>query len=194
MKFIEKYNHKKNIRYNSFKFALTEAYKRGLKTLVETGCARGKTKFIFFSKINWKDGMSTMIFSDYARYVKGELTTCDIEKKNIENAKKFVKNNKEFVKFAIDDSLNFLSSFEKKIDFLYLDSLDGQYDGASKHQLEEIKIAKDKLNKNSLVLLDDKGSKTNLSIDFMLNNNFKIINETKEQVLLSYLQINKFLF
>ena len=106
---------------------------------------------------------------------------------NIENAKKFVKNNKEFVKFAIDDSLNFLSSFEKKIDFLYLDSLDGQYDGASKHQLEEIKIAKEKLNKNSLVLLDDKGSKTNLSIDFMLNNSFRIINETKEQVLLSYL-------
>ena len=107
--------------------------------------------------------------------------------KNIENAKKFVKNNKEFVKFAIDDSLNFLSSFEKKIDFLYLDSLDGQYDGASKHQLEEIKIDKNKLIKNSLVLLDDKGSKTNLSIDFMLNNNFKMINETKEQVLLSYL-------
>ena len=142
MEFLEKYNHPKNIRFESFKFALLEANKRGLKTIVETGCARGKTKFIFFSKINWKDGMSTMIFSDYARYVKGELTTCDIEKKNIENAKKFVKNNQEFVKFAIDDSLNFLSSFEKKIDFLYLDSLDGQYDGASKHQLEEIKIAK----------------------------------------------------
>ena len=187
MEFLKKYNHHKNIRFESFKFALLEANKRGLKTLVETGCARGKTKFIFFSKINWKDGMSTMIFSDYARYVKGELTTCDIKKKNIENAKKFVKNNEEFVKFVIDDSLNFLSSFEKKIDFLYLDSLDGQYDGASKHQLEEIKIAKDKLNKNSLVLLDDKGSKTNLSIDFMLNNNFKMINETKEQVLLSYL-------
>ena len=187
MEFLKKYNHPKNIRFESFKFALLEANKRELKTIVETGCARGKTKFIFFSKINWKDGMSTMIFSDYARYVKGELTTCDIEKKNIENAKKFVKNNEEFVKFVIDDSLNFLCSFEKKIDFLYLDSLDGQYDGASKHQLEEIKIAKDKLNKNSLVLLDDKGSKTNLSIDFMLNNNFKMINETKEQVLLSYL-------
>ena len=143
MEFLEKYNHPKNIRFESFKFALLEANKRGLKTIVETGCARGKTKFIFFSKINWKDGMSTMIFSDYARYVKGELTTCDIEKKNIENAKKFVKNNQEFVKFAIDDSLNFLSSFEKKIDFLYLDSLIEQYVGASKHQLEKIKIAKD---------------------------------------------------
>ena len=186
MKFLEKYNNPKNIRYESFKFALLEANKRELKTIVETGCARGKTKFIFFSKINWKDGMSTMIFSDYARYVNGTLTTCDIEKKNIKNAKKFVKNNKEFVNFIVDDSLNFLNSIQKEIDFLYLDSLDGQHEGASKHQLEEIKIAKEKLNQNSLVLLDDKGSKTNLSIDFMLNNNFRIINETKEQVLLSY--------
>ena len=186
MKFLEKYNHPKNIRYESFKFALLEANKRELKTIVETGCARGKTKLIFFTKINWKDGMSTMIFSDYARYVKGELTTCDIEEKNIKNAKKFVKNNKEFVNFIIDDSLNFLNSIQKEIDFLYLDSLDGQHEGASKHQLEEIKIAKEKLNQNSLVLLDDKGSKTNLSIDYMLNNNFRIINESKEQVLLSY--------
>ncbi len=187
MEFLKEYNHPKNIRFESFKFALLEANKRGLKTIVETGCARGKTKFIFFSKINWKDGMSTMIFSDYAKYVKGTLTTCDIEKRNIKNAKKFVKKNKEFVNFIVGDSLNFLTSFEKKIDFLYLDSLDGQNEGASKHQLEEIKIAKEKLNENSLVLLDDKGSKTNQSIDFMLNNNFKIINETKEQVLLSCL-------
>ena len=186
MEFLEQYNHKKNIRFNSFKFALLEAKKRNLRTLVETGCARGKTKFFFFSKINWKDGMSTMIFSDYAKFVNGTLTTCDIEKKNIINAKKFAKKNKEYINFIVDDSLNFLSSFQKSIDFLYLDSLDGQFEGASNHQLKEIKIAIDKLNKKSLVLLDDKGSKTNLSIDFMLKNNFKILNETKEQVLLSY--------
>ena len=118
--------------------------------------------------------------------MNGTLTTCDIKEKNIKNAKKFVKKNKDFVEFVINDSLNFLSSFNKSIDFLYLDSLDGQFKEASDHQLKEIKIAKNKLNKNSLVLLDDKGSKTNLSIDFMLNNNFKILNETKEQVLLSY--------
>jgi len=132
MNFLEKYNNKKNIRFNSFKFALIEAKNRGLKTLVETGCARGKTQFIFFSKKNWKDGMSTMIFSDYVKYVNGILTTCDIEAKNINNAKKFVAE-----------------------------------------------------NKNSLVLLDDKGTKTSLSIEFMLKNNFKILNETKEQVLLT---------
>ena len=185
MKFLDKYNHTKNVRFNSFKFALLEAEKRKLKTIVETGCARGKTKLFFFSKINWKDGMSTMIFSDYAKYIGGSLTTCDIEKKNILNAKKFVKNNIDFVNFVIDDSLNFLSNFSEKIDFLYLDSLDGQFAESSNHQLQEIKIAKERLSSRALVLLDDKGAQTNLSIDFMLKNNFKIINETKEQVLLS---------
>ena len=74
----------------------------------------------------------------------------------------------------------------QNIDFLYLDSLDGQFEEASSHQLNEIKNSIDKLKEGSLVLLDDKGAKTNLSIDYMLKNNFKIINETREQVLLSY--------
>ena len=135
MEFLKKYNHTKNIRFESFKFALLEAKERRLKTIVETGCSRGKIKFFFFSKINWKDGMSTMIFSDYVRYMNGSLTTCDIEKRNINNAKKFVKENISYVDFIVDDSLNFLSSFVKKIDFLYLDSLDGQFEEAFEHQL-----------------------------------------------------------
>ena len=77
------------------------------------------------------------------KYINGSLTTCDIEEKNIINAKKFVANNKEYVDFIVDDSLNFLSSFKKTIDFLYLDSLDGQFAEASDHQLKEIKIAKE---------------------------------------------------
>jgi len=186
MKFLQNYDNIKNIRFKSFEFALNEAKKRNHKTIVETGVARGKIKFLFFSKINWLDGMSTVIFSDYARHINGELYSCDISPQNIKNAKKFSKSNKDFITFIIDDSLNFLTKFDKDIDFLYLDSLDGQFDGASAHQLEEIKIAKKNLKKNSLVLLDDKGDKTNLSIDYMLNNDFKIINETKQQVLLSY--------
>ena len=186
MNFLQYYNHPKNFRFKSFEFALLEAKKKNLKTFVETGVARGKQKFLFFSKINWKDGMSTLIFSDYVKHVKGSLTSCDISKKNINNAKKFTKKNEQFINFVLDDSIKFLSELNKSIDFLNLDSLDGQFEGASKHQLEEIKIAKKCLHKKSLVLLDDKGNKTNLSIDFMLKNNFKIINETKEQVLLGY--------
>ena len=186
MEFLQYFNNPKNFRYKSFEFALTEAKRRNLKTFVETGVARGKQKFIFFSKINWKDGMSTLIFSDFAKHVNGSLTSCDISQGNVNNARNFTKKNKDFINFVVEDSLKFLSEFNKKIDFLYLDSLDGQYVGASKHQLEEIKIAKKNLHKNSLVLLDDKGDKTKLSIDFMIANNFRIINETREQVLLSY--------
>ena len=186
MNFLNFYKHPKNIRYNSFEFALTEAKTRCHRVVVETGVARGKIKFFFFSKINWKDGMSTMILSDYAKYMSGELHSCDISSLNVKNAIKFTSVNKNFINFYVDDSLNFLSNFSKTIDFLYLDSLDGQFPNACEHQLKEIMIAKDKLKNGSLVLLDDKVAKTNLSIDYMIKNNFKIINETNEQVLLSY--------
>ena len=62
----------------------------------------------------------------------------------------------------------------------------GLYKNSSEHQLNEIKFAIDKLHEKSLVLLDDKGQKTNLSIKFMIENKFKVINETKNQVLLSF--------
>ena len=186
MFFLDKYDNPKNIRLNSFKFSLKEALKRNLKIIVETGVSRGKQKFIFFSKVNWLDGMSTLIFSEYAKYVGGHLHACDINAKNIKNAKKFTSKFKQHITFYLDDSVSFLRSFEKEIDFLYLDSLDGQYSGSSEHQLNEIKNSLKNLHKNSLVLLDDKGQKTNLSINYMLDNGLKIINETDQQILLSF--------
>ena len=76
-------------------------------------------------------------------------------------------------------------NFNKKIDFLYLDSLDAQYLNSSEHQLNEIKNSIKILHKNSLILLDDKGGKTNLSKNYMLDNGLKIINETEQQILFS---------
>ena len=73
MNFLDNYKHPKNIRFDSFKLALMEAHKRNHKILVETGVSRGKQKFWFFSKINWKDGMSTMIFSDFVKDVDGHM-------------------------------------------------------------------------------------------------------------------------
>ena len=101
MLFLNKYNVKKNIRFNSFKFALEEAFRRNLKIIVETGVARGKQKFLFFSKANWKDGMSTLIFSEYASYVDGHLHACDINPRSIKNAKKFTNKFKDKVVLII---------------------------------------------------------------------------------------------
>jgi hypothetical protein len=186
MKFLEDFNHPKNIRFKSFEKALTIADQRDLKTIVETGVARGKIKFFFIKKFNWKDGMSTLLFSEYAKYKNGHLHACDIEKKNVDNAKYFSKKNKNFCSFYVDDSINFLKKFQNEINFLYLDSLDGQMPGANEHQLAEFKAAEKNLSENCLILLDDKGSKTKLSSNYMQKNGLKIINETDNQLLFSY--------
>ena len=186
MNFLEKYNNIKNIRFNSFEETLKLSFNRGVKTIVETGTARGKTKFFFIKKYNWKDGMSTPMFAEYAKFIKGKLHTCDISAKNIENARKFTSSFSDYITFYIQDSLIFLREFSVPIDLLYLDSLDGHDPiAASNHQLKEAQIAIKKLHDKSLILLDDKGSKTNLSIKFFKENNFRIIHETKHQVLLS---------
>ena len=186
MNFLDKYKNIKNIRFNSFEETLKISFERGLKTIVETGTSRGKIKFFFIKKYNWKDGMSTPIFAEYAKVINGKLHTCDISRENIINAKKFTKKFSKYVEYYIQDSLIFLKEFKSPIDLLYLDSLDG-HDSilASKHQLNEAKISLDKLHEKSLILLDDKGSKTNLSISFLIKNNYKIIFETDYQVLLS---------
>ena len=186
MKFLNKYNNSKNIRFYSFKETLIRSNQRNLKTVVETGTARGKTKFFFIKRFNWKDGMSTPMFAEYAKFVQGKLHTCDISAENIANAKRFTCDYSNYIKYYIKDSIEFLSLFDSEIDLLYLDSLDGHDPvTASEHQLKEIKAAIDKLHQKSLVLLDDKGSKTNLSIKFLLDNDYKIILETQFQVLLS---------
>lgn len=186
MKFLKKYNDSKNIRFDSFEITLSLCHKRNLKNIVETGTARGKKKFFFFKKFNWKDGMSTIMFAEYVKFVNGKLHTCDISEDNIVNAKTFTSEFKDFIDFYIDDSVNFLKNFNQKIDLLYLDSFDGHDPiKASEHQLKEAKVSIENLQKNSLVLLDDKGAKTNLSIDFYKKNGFKVINETKYQILFS---------
>lgn len=186
MNFINKYNNKKNIRFELFKKTLEIAERRGLKIIVETGTSRGKKKFFFFKRFNWKDGMSTLMFSEFAHLTNGELHSCDISKENIDNAKDFTKKYRNNVIFYIKDSVFFLKKFSKKIDLLYLDSYDGHdVELASQHQLYEAKAVIDKLNENSLVLLDDKGAKTLYSKDYFVKNGFKILAETKNQLLLS---------
>jgi len=186
MHFLNKFNNLKNIRFESFKKTFEISKKRNLKIIVETGTSRGKIKFFFMKRYNWKDGMSTIMLAEYAKYQKGFLYTCDISKTNINNAKKFTKKFSDYISYNIDDSINFLQRFNSKIDLLYLDSLDGHDQAlASKHQLQEIKHSINSLHSQSLILLDDKGTKTNLSISFLLSQGFYILFETKYQVLLS---------
>ena len=114
MKFLNKYNNPKNIRFKSFEKTFKICLERNHKTIVETGTARGKTKFFFIRRYNWKDGMSTPMFGEYAKYVNGTLHTCDISEENINNARSFTKNYVDFIKFYVNDSLIFLKEFRGK--------------------------------------------------------------------------------
>jgi hypothetical protein len=186
MKFIEKYNNKKNIRFSLFKKTLEISISRGHKIIVETGTSRGKKKFFFFKKYNWKDGMSTLMLSEFAELINGKLHSCDLSADNIKNAEDFTKKFKKNVQFYIQDSIIFLKNFNQKIDLLYLDSFDGHnIELASRHQLKEAEMVIDKLNENSIVLLDDKGAKTLYSKNFFVKNGFKILLESNNQLLLS---------
>ena len=111
MRFLDKYKKKKNIRFDSFYKTLEICLERNLKIIVETGTARGKTKFFFIKRFNWKDGMSTPIFAEYSKFVNGKLHTCDISANNINNAKKFTKNFENYIEFYVKDSLIFLKEF-----------------------------------------------------------------------------------
>ena len=112
MNFIENYNKKQNIRFPFFKKVIELALDRKLKILVETGTSRGKKKFLIFKKMNWKDGMSTLMFAEFANYINGELHSCDISKTNIDNAKSFTSKFSKNTFFYINDSVAFLKNFK----------------------------------------------------------------------------------
>ena len=64
-------------------------------------------------------------------------------------------------------------------------TVDGNISGANEHQLKEAEIAESKLSERGIILLDDKGAKTELSIPYLNERGWDIIFENDQQVLLS---------
>lgn len=159
-------------RLGTLRIALSLLDQNQPNNFVETGTTRKNylTNPSIYDRA--ADGGSTIIFGDYASKCKGRVWTCDIERANIENCKIATEEYKEYITYIVDDSLNFLENFTNKIDFLYLDSVDSNMPNANEHQLKEIELAYKNLHKNSIIVLDDLGSKTNLSIPFLKKNNW----------------------
>jgi hypothetical protein len=140
---------------------------------VETGTAR--KNHITHPNVEDRaaDGCSTVLFGDYCYNVgSGKVWTCDISAENIDNCKIGTEQYKKYIEYVVMDSVDFLSTFNDKIDFLYLDSLDSHANMSAEHQLKEIKAAFDKIHNKTIILLDDLGQKTKLSIPFLKENNW----------------------
>jgi hypothetical protein len=144
---------------------------------VETGTCRKNHKTHPNIEDRAADGCSTVLFSNFCHSVgSGRVWTCDIDSQNIENCKIATEEYNEYVEYVIDDSINFLKNFKERIDFLYLDSVDSHVSGSAEHQLKEIEAAFDKIHNKTIILLDDLGQKTKLSIPFLQEKNWCQIN------------------
>jgi hypothetical protein len=122
--------------------------------IVETGCMRQSTV-----DPPETDGCSTLVWDYIARRTDGSSVTIDINPKNIEYAKSKVS---EYTQLFCADSVKFLSSasFVRKIDFLYLDSMDWsgtlEEKGLSAlHHAAELSAAWPWLNYGAVVAIDD---------------------------------------
>ncbi len=171
-------------RYPTFKRALALMEERGVKTIVETGTARG-------GESNFEgDGGSTVIFSHWAYKHNGSLNSVDINQVALNLAAGAVSLFQDQVNLVHDDSVHFLQHFPQTIDFLYLDSFDFDENNpqpSQQHHLKEIEAAYDKLSPRSIVMIDDcklpHGGKGKEAISFLLNRGWKVIEDGYQVIL-----------
>jgi hypothetical protein len=147
--------------------------------IVETGTLRDS---------NIGGGHSTYKFAEFCSKFGGFVYTVDISDEAISFSQSACKDYLPWIKFRTSNSIEFLKNIDKKIDLLYLDSLDFHkgYKQAQLKQLEEIKTAEPHLSDKCIVLLDDAGltkeGKTKLASDFLIKNNFELIIDSYQRL------------
>lgn len=170
-------------RYSTFLYALSVALARNLRTVVETGTVREAD--------SWQgDGQSTRIFGAVAQRYGLRVWTCDIEPANMAACRQLTAPYAGHITYVVGDSIAFLSAFPEPIDFLYLDSLDYDFDNpepSQVHHLAEFQAAEGRLHAESVILVDDcdlpAGGKGGKLVPYLLDNGWQTL-ETGYQVLL----------
>ena len=171
---------------------LRETYDRPI-VIVETGCVRGLSET---SRMG--DGWSTYHWLEFCSETNSTLFSVDIDSHAIKQSQQlqsmFFADKQIDVSFIQSDSIEFLKSFDKKIDLLFLDSLDWgngeqKQRESEQHSLNEVLSAWDKLSPTCFVLIDDVFDdkwlgKGKLSIPYLLENGFGIAHRMDNQCLL----------
>lgn len=155
--------------------------------IIETGTTRMKD--------DWGAGMATLVFGDFCSQFNHHLFTVDIDPNALYIAQEVTKEFETFITYVENDSVAFLKNFNRKIDLLYLDSMDcPEYDAPTStrliqsqtHQLLELEAAWDKLSDDPVILLDDNdfenGGKTRLSKVWLTERGFKEVMSGKQTI------------
>lgn len=171
-------------RRRTFTKAINLINERNVKTIVETGTARGGNMAYD------GDGGFTIIFGYWSQLHNAELFSIDINPKAVERAHSVVDKFGSVVHLIVDDSVHFLQNFNKQIDFLYLDSYDFEKNNPTPsqlHHLHEIEAAYDKLTPQSIVMIDDcglpHGGKGKLVIEYLLNKGWSVYAQDYQVIL-----------
>ena len=193
--FREKYIGKISDRYYTFKVALNLFIQRRGEVIVETGCMREPD--------DWGAGASTLIFGETLSKYGGRLYTIDNNGQHLERAKQYTKNYVGNISYILGDSVAELTRFDRRIDLLYLDSLDfplpqdftepddykKQIILAQEHNFKEIQAAWNKLHRDSIILLDDydfpEDGKPKQTIKFLQEHGWKVVLEGQQILLIT---------
>ena len=213
--FIKYFNRVPKSRYHTFKYCFEYFEKNDMKTMVELGTSRsfvdGRFSGCNLNDVkywqpnnpevwDWSAGCFTKVAStifdskdDFQLYTV-DLVSDHIQRCNIMNL------NSNKIQYFVKSSEQFLQSFDKKIDMLYLDTGDmTPIEYTAQLHLREAKIIveRDLMASNGIILIDDIRSvvpyeqgqgidmgKGYLSIPYFLNNGFKIIMDEYQTILL----------
>lgn len=201
-KFLEKYR-----RYESFRIAKEELDKINGERILELGTTRSfvdgshegcmvdDEKYWFPNNPemwDWGAGAFTLVFAESYFNTNTKIITLDICQSHINRCKIMTERFKN-VDYVISCSIEYLKSqCKNSFDLIYMDTGDCDERGAKHQEKEtEIIIGNDLLKSKGLILIDDHNkldknlvNKTKYSLPLYLNNNYKIIYEGGEQILL----------
>lgn len=173
-----KYDFRK--RRNTFLKTLELLDQINANIIIETGTSR---EGLHGAKSN---GAATIVFGKWAKLNNAFLHSVDISENSVTNAQKEVTKQglDNYVKIHLSDSIAFLEGFDKKVDFLYLDSYDYSSDiqvqkKSQEHHLKEFKAIENYLHNKTIVLIDDcdlpNGGKGKLVVKYMLEKEWEIL-------------------
>lgn len=117
-------------------------------TIVETGCSRYEN--------SWEgDGNSTIIWDKFVNYFGGQVYSVDIDPNSTAHAKLLVSDKTNVI---TSDSIEWLKLVDLKVDLLYLDSYDIDWnnpDPSMRHHEKELNASLHLLSPGSIVAVDD---------------------------------------
>lgn len=154
--------------------------------MVETGTIRMKD--------DWGAGMSTLIFGRYLSEYGGSLITIDNSIENMDVCKSVTDIYKHNITYIVENSLDYIPKIIRKIDFLYLDSMDCPIEGdasiSQEHNLKEFLLCESKLSDIAVIMIDDvglpNGGKAFLTHKYLSDNGYLLISKNQQSIWLKY--------